>query len=377
MVRPIASVRFAAAVSVRQALASFLLSLLLPCASTMGTSQSQSTALLRSSCACGRVAFSFQWDDPSDHNDCLDCHCPSCRRYHDSAFVSYLRMPPAAVDFGSVVTDDTLTYADVCRQFGPTERLACRHCSSKLLTRVKLQDKELENNDKGNSDAVLINLGCVEDDSIPKKLAAAWRASRTQYQEDLKAPWLEARPGRMPQVSVDALSANPSTFDSVLTGSCACQRHMYRFQLDPSPFSHGVYSTELQHCYCKLCRQLSGGPFMTWIPVETTNFQWYTKDSTLASAEPPLVRTTSHGQRHVCQNCRSVMTIVYDEQPGVVWPVAASLQDDPTTEEGGRNNQMLLRNGCLYDRVIHICCRYKQPWYQLPKDGLDRVQEAC
>ena len=115
---------------------------------------------------------------------------------------------------------------------------------------------------------------------------------------------------------------------------------------------------------------------MTWIPVEEENFEWYSRQTTDENAEPPLIRTTSHGQRHICQTCQSVMTIVYDEQPETVWPVAASLHDDES-EEGGKVNRDLLLHRCEYDRVLHICCRYKQPWYQLPKDGLVRVQEAC
>ncbi|GKY99332.1 hypothetical protein MPSEU_000888200 [Mayamaea pseudoterrestris] len=369
--------------------------LLLPSAATMSIASNDIN--LRSACACGKVSLSIQYrsssaasqiESASHSSQCLDCHCPDCRKYHDSAFVSYLKMDQSCIkvnDQSSRTTDDIVSYSDSCRQFGPSERISCRRCSSKLFTRLRPQENQetLSTSDQPlNSPPgdVLVNLGCVQDESIPKELALAWRTSRLQYQENYKAPWLDARPGKGGDISAAIQSTNGPRY---LTGSCACQRHSYRIRLDEDAAQMAApFSTELQHCYCKLCRQLSGGPFMTWIPVEEENFEWIRSGindrdtSESFSLEPPLIRTTSHGQRHICQTCRSVMTIVYDEQPDVVWPVAASLHDD-ASEPSDRRNRELLREQCNYDRVLHICCRYKQPWYQLPSDGLERVQEAC
>jgi hypothetical protein len=153
--------------------------------------------------------------------------------------------------------------------------------------------------------------------------------------------------------------ANTQDEDTVLEtdlpfahGRCACGQVRYRML--------NQHDTELQHCYCRLCRQYSGGPFMTWMPAHY--LEWLDGDGRPSrSAEPPLVRTTSHGRRHFCPSCHTCLTIVYDDQPGTIWPVAASLED--STALG------------LY-RVVHICCRYRPKWYELPNDGLPRVQEA-
>jgi hypothetical protein len=300
--------------------------------------------VLKSACACGKVTLQITMppaeSEPNGHASCFDCHCANCRRYHDSAFVSFLQLQRDNVSMETRDDAVTETYVDSCSQFGSCERVFCRDCSSKLMTRL------VQPGSNDASEKILINLGSVEDSSIPKSLSQNWKKFRIQYRESSTAPWLHAKPRQALQ-STSSSGLNGSS--KLKSGSCACRKHTYQI-LSQEPL-------ELQHCYCKLCRQLSGGPFMTRIPVYNEDFLW--------NEEPPLVRTTSHGQRHICSTCRSVMTIVYDEQSDVVWPVAGSLEDESVS------------NTQEYERVIHICCRYKQPWYQLPNDGLERVQEAC
>ena len=64
------------------------------------------------------------------------------------------------------------------------------------------------------------------------------------------------------------------------------------------------------------------------------------------------------------------MTIVYDEDPTVVWPAAGGLDDAsiPQTRE-----EMSL----YMERVVHICCIWKPSWYSIPNDGLERIDYAC
>ena len=115
---------------------------------------------------------------------------------------------------------------------------------------------------------------------------------------------------------------------------------------------------QLQHCYCKLCRQLSGSVGQTWIPVPQQGFEWISLE---------LVRTTKHGQRHQCSRCGGVLTIVYDSQPNVIWPVAATVDEASMTAAVEEHT---------IDRVIHICCSMMQGWYELPHDGLPRLRFA-
>ena len=143
---------------------------------------------------------------------------------------------------------------------------------------------------------------------------------------------------------------------TTVTGSCACGKCAYEI-----PFEHPM---ELQHCYCKLCRQLSGSAFQTWVPVHHQDFGWK------GGHEPALVRTTSHGQRHVCHTCGGVLTIVYNDDPDFVWPAAGGFDDATLPDEESKVSAYL-------DRVVHICCMWKQSWYQIPKDGLKRIDYAA
>eukprot|EP00978_Attheya_sp_CCMP212_P043858 scaffold293411_cov44-Attheya_sp.AAC.1 len=82
--------------------------------------------------------------------------------------------------------------------------------------------------------------------------------------------------------------------------------------------------------------------------------------------EPPLVRTTGHGCRHICQECGRVLTIIYDSQPELIWPAT-----------GGFDDESIPSNYSDYlGRVIHICCTWKQDWYAIPEDGMPRVKHA-
>ena len=164
------------------------------------------------------------------------------------------------------------------------------------------------------------------------------------------------------------------------SGGCACGACRYEFDL--------THPTELQHCYCHLCRELSGSPFMTWIPVEKQDFRWMVRGRTggggeketptalspslSSSSSSPLqfVRTTPFGSRHICRNCQSVMTIVYDEQPDHVWPCAGSLDDSALPRDAAKMGK------CL-SRVCHICCGYHPTWLRTRDDGMERMEEAC
>merc|ERR1712232_464990 len=126
---------------------------------------------------------------------------------------------------------------------------------------------------------------------------------------------------------------------TVVRGGCTCGR---------CTFAAKIFPGEAQHCYCNLCRRLSGAASQTWIPSSNEDFKW-TKQESLR-----LVRTARHGQRHVCTRCGGVLTIVYDAQPDCTWPVSGALDDACFAAD--------LPD--IWSRVIHICCSMMQPWYR-------------
>jgi hypothetical protein len=304
---------------------------------------------LRSKCACGSTTVSINIPDITQYK-LIDCHCPACRKFHTATFASFLKVPSECVSMKTKDNNSLTVYQDSCLELGSVERIICKTCNSKLLTNAK----SAGTTGTTETTETYINLGPVVDSTLPKALANKWKKERVSVQYEHVAKWANARPGTKPD-------PNTTTKQLVSGGSCACGTWSYTI-LNDNDHHHHLLPLELQHCYCKLCRQLSGAAFQTWIPVDRQDLHWH---STVAGAgEPQLVRTTNHGRRHVCETCKSVMTIVYDDQPNMVWPVAGSLHDE-------------FAASLSYDRVIHICCRYKQAWYELPTDGLERVQEAC
>ena len=343
-------------------------------------------------CQCGRVRVSVPHADirvdpgppppleektePTYHA-VVDCHCPKCRKYHVADRATYLIVPQEKVEFlqysldGKKATENLIltatqiladadasssfvkTLEDSCQHLGPVIRYQCAHCSTKLAT----QTQQMQGEAWYASPQFFLNLAAARDDSLPRKWTKQWRAFRFPWQYANQCVWTRARAeGDYPDEELES-GGPPYT----VTGSCSC--HTYRYEI--SYPSVNAASTELQHCYCQLCRRLSGGPFQTWMPVSREYFHWLSP-----AGEPPIRRYTDHGRRHVCDSCGGVLTIVYDSDGGeVIWPAAGGLDDSslPSTKEEMSKH--------LYG-VCHICCRYRQPWYALPNDGYAHISEA-
>ena len=316
----------------------------------------------------------------SSNRVAVDCHCPACRKFHIAAFTSYLAVPADQVsiqiqgkDIAGMDDDSSSStgegpsllkkYKEVCQEVGPVERLFCGRCYSKVATRpitaatrngndggdeaTSASNSKINNLDRNN--VLLVNMGPIDDRTIPTKFSKHWKRKRTPWQLPSKAVWTDATP----LASYDDTS---SVRSRIVTGGCACGKYKFEMAYDV---------TELQHCYCRLCRRFSGGPFMTWIPVSDQNMRWINDEV------PPLVRTTQHGMRHICESCGGAMTIVYDDQVDTTWPAAGTLDDD-CPELPANCKQMSQTLG----RVFHICCDYRQNWYELPDDGLPRCDQA-
>ena len=299
------------------------------------------TVAYQSQCACGNVCLEIPAASPTA-TSVVDCHCPHCRKYHVAGWVRYLVVPKQQdLSFSS---DDIKTYRDECDQLGVVDRIQCRHCTSKLLTRPVHGDDEI----------MLVNMGpLVDNDDSLAQLLTQQQQQPEQWQIHSKAAWVDAIPNTTNDDVDDTSKSSRPTSKRTIAGGCSCGNSRYEFDCEQQP-------TELQHCYCRLCRQLSGGPFMTWMPVWKEDFRWINTEST-----PPLVRTTPHGQRHICADCGAALTIVYDDQLDLIWPAA-----------GGFDDAAALQDDLRLSRVVHICCRYRPTWYTIPSDGLPRIPEA-
>lgn len=269
----------------------------------------------------------------------LRCHCRACRRFHASSFAALLPLDHIPAAFSTVADDTVQRFESECAGgLSTLSRVSCRRCKS-ILGAVPLGTPSTL-----AVAASYLAMGCIEDASIPPALALAWQGNYQDLATDDGARWWTATPS----------SGRPmgGRGARVLRGRCACERCAFA-----AP-SGDEFQT--QHCYCNLCRRLSGSVAQTWVPVRPNGFEWTSRE-TLA-----LVRTTSHGQRHMCTACGTTLTIVYDSQPDCIWPVAGVLDDDSLPSD--------LPSALA--RTIHICCTYMQTWYELPDDSMPRLRNA-
>jgi hypothetical protein len=314
----------------RQAGVLLFLFLIIYITPVMSLAKSNSFSTVQSVCACGRIQL--ETARVSSLRPAITCHCRRCRKYHLTAFTSYIQVEKDHISIAKGNDQDIRVYQDSCDQVGRVDRWQCVHCHSKLVTQIPQES------------TAWLNMGPLDDESITSECCEKWKSSAGRMLRQ-KAAWVDAIPqakrrigGRPPPVQIQ--------------GGCACGKSRYQLQCS--------FGSELQHCYCKLCHQLSGGPFPTWVPVSRDRFQWQTE-------EPPLIRTTPHGRRHICEGCGGVLTIVYDNQSDLIWPAAGGFDDDTVPPEISR----------YLGRVIHICCLWKQAWYDIPSDGMQRIDYAC
>ena len=352
---------------------------------------------IRSICNCGSVVVDVSFDQNDNTVGAINCHCEGCRRYHTGPFTSFLKTDESRILIHQG-NDKIGKFSSNCNELGPVERWFCMDCSSKILSVPRPLSSNADNavEDRNNSNSnrkqhnntkleneetdilkakirpiskCFVNLGPVVEDGISPTITGYWKEQLEQVENNLhfdkaSGVWVRALPEYDADGNNDSKALNSSL---TWSGGCSCGACRYELTLNRP--------TQIQHCYCHLCRTISGSPYMSWIPVGKKNFCWKkigVKEEGGVKRSPSLeiVRTTPFGCRHICKNCKSIMTIVYDEQPDLIWPCAGSLDDsslpNDTTEMGK----------CL-SRVCHICCRYHPTWLKFRDDGLERIEEAC
>jgi hypothetical protein len=317
--------------------------------------------VIQSQCNCRRIVLDITlpkyYDDAFVYSKAkqlqaqvCNCHCIRCRKYHTSAYTSYLKVAKHQVSirkgedmigkFTLLADHTTSTSADYC-DHGKLERWFCTGCSSKLQSIDKVNEIQY----------CLVNMGPLNEATIPLSYTSKWREDLKQKENNLHsesmACWTIALPN---------YTSSSTTIPPIWTGSCACASCQYEIKI--------TRAAQLQHCYCHLCRELSGGPFATWVPVYKRDFSWK-QQHTL-----DFVRTTKDGRRHLCRQCRGVLTIVYDSQPDLIWPCVGGL-DDASLPVNSREIARYLK------RICHICCRHQPSWLDLPDDEMERIADAC
>ena len=188
---------------------------------------------LRVRCQCGTLSFSASVAATAVP---LRCSCLQCRKFSASSFATMVTLPNAPepllqpADRGGPVQ-----FESQCSGLNTTlSRRFCKQCRSVLGGQTAAGE-------------FLLALGCIEDESMPPALALAWRSNfRALATEQLPA-WWTARP----------IGRRPTAPPRVLRGRCACGSCAFEAA------SGDEFQT--QHCYCGLCRRLSGSVGETWV----------------------------------------------------------------------------------------------------------------
>mmetsp|Transcript_37636 Transcript_37636/g.82424 ORF Transcript_37636/g.82424 Transcript_37636/m.82424 type:complete len:513 (+) Transcript_37636:134-1672(+) len=347
---------------------------------------------------CTSCSSSGSMSSTHKDNNMLACYCQRCRKSAIAAYGAYARVAPTggAAFFAQLQQENSQIISehdDTCSHLGPVTRYRCGKCHSSL----GLRQHHSSSADDGcsvsvaagagneaasaatagdDTGATWLAMGVVKDESVSQPIIDAWHSPWDDDYDDNdkerqhpitvacrneKAAWIDARPNQSGTGITAAHIQPPRSVQQhrrlCVEGGCNCGS--VRYEIDsilPHP--------EFQHCHCNLCRRLSGSAYMTWVPVDAQEFRWTRTDGLI------LMRTTPHGQRHACKKCGSILTIVYDIQPHLIWPAAGGFDDGGDLGSTGEVNE---RTG----RVSHICCAWKAPWYRLPDDSLPRIQYAA
>lgn len=99
-----------------------------------------------------------------------------------------------------------------------------------------------------------------------------------------------------------------------ITGGCHCGSVKYRANT-------GACKT-IAHCYCKMCRKLTGGTYVSYVEVPAKNFLFI-------EGQPKTVKSSSFAERSFCGDCGCHFTYrYYDERDEItenIWIVVGSI----------------------------------------------------
>ena len=105
----------------------------------------------------------------------------------------------------------------------------------------------------------------------------------------------------------------------------------------------------LDYCYCTMCQQTSGSPFMAFIGVAKDTLNW---KGILTG-----YRSSDMAMRLFCSKCGSALGMQYDCYPGKTHVAAGTIK------------QMKCAPPTL---AMHLFVRSKPVWYRIPDDGVAR-----
>eukprot|EP00392_Amoebophrya_sp_AT5.2_P016497 g16763.t1 len=321
------------------------------------SSESYPPVTLQCSCKCGACVFHV-----NDVNggkkaplQLVNCHCEACRRHAGAAWVTYVTKNgrPFSYKQDLAVSKENFREFEIgCKTLEKfaggnsgaagggastpassspgaavgARKVMCKKCKSILLVRFGEDDcvvaaGSIDDGDYGDDDAGRLP---VEELWPVKEHPAVLKSPQSRdFCLDERAGWYVPKAGlsekkyrqREKQRKAGTLGAGSlKTSRAEVTGGCYCGAVKFEVKLFPP---------ELQHCYCSMCRKLSGAPFQTWAWVYNKHLKWRDEQKQLL-----FEKTSGEGGRHFCKLCGTGMTIVYDDEKKTTTWLAAGCYDD-------------------------------------------------
>ena len=98
----------------------------------------------------------------------------------------------------------------------------------------------------------------------------------------------------------------------MIEGGCFCRR--IRYAINPGKFLSANF-------HCNMCRRAQAAPFVTWLVVPKSEFQY-------TAAAPTQLASPADGTRYFCHHCGTHVACVNTAHPDIVDVTVGSL-DDP------------------------------------------------
>ncbi|CAE8647871.1 unnamed protein product, partial [Polarella glacialis] len=323
-----------------------------------GMAAASASLQLSGACRCGNFSFLVH---VTRVRPWLVCHCPHCRRAHGAAFATLVPSEGDLEIHGSSATGPEVVLqagsSSKCLGLGgvadaTVRRDFCGSCGSTCTVTVEVGGKPIIR---------LLAAGVLTDRDFPKGFRPALQELSLEtmgpcnphYRLLNRSIGTSAPPWTLSYNGQAALSV-PGEPAAAMGGSCSCAACRFRVLAPP---------TELHHCHCAMCRQMSGSAYQTWAPVAKSQLQW------LSSGALGRLQTSRHATRDICRACGCALSIIYVGQPSTVWLAAGSFDD-----------AVLAARPSPIRRAVHICTKFAPPWNKPDRwvqDGLKRIKDVC
>jgi hypothetical protein len=272
-------------------------------------------------CLCGDIAWEFG-GDAAMH---VDCHCSICRKFHGSAYATFVMVP--AHQFHWTRGEDKIATYQSSEQ---GQRGFCPHCGSPVPGVM--------------GDLAFVPAGSLDGDvtrPLDSHIFVGSKAPWIEITDD--APQFDAYPPGYDAAPTERPERPPQT-EGAVGGSCDCGAVRYEF--DPP-------GTRMGHCHCSRCRRARSAMFSTQVFLPTGSFRWIAGENEVSTYKVPDARFFTST---FCRHCSSPVPRLIPEFDIVMIP-AGSLDGDPGIRP-----------------EAHIFVGSKPAWYEIT-DELPQFEE--